>query len=447
MTAGGQRPTDSPSGPDREHMTADLTDLPKPTDLGERARLLDAADPLAPLRERFLGIDDPSVVAYLDGNSLGRPLRATAERMDAFVREQWGGRLIRGWADEWLDWPTVVGDRLGAVALGAGPGQVVVADSTTVLLYKLVRAAVDSSPDRREIVVDTDNFPTDRYVVEAVAAERGLTVTWVETDTTAGITPEQVAEVVGPDTALLVFSHVAYRSGWVADAERITRLAHDAGALVLWDLSHSVGSVPVELDAWGADLAVGCTYKYLNAGPGAPAFAYVADRHVDRLQQPVQGWMGRADIFEMGPGYVAAAGIRSVLSGTPPILAMVPLLAGIELLEEAGLAAVRAKSVLLTSYAVELADAELAPLGFRVASPRDPDRRGSHVTLCWPDGRALNARLVEAGVIPDFRAPDALRLGLSPLSTSFAEVHRGMSVLRELAVSESAGPDLGGARP
>jgi kynureninase len=270
------------------------------SDFAQQARRLDDADPLAHLRSRFLGVDDPSVVAYFDGNSLGRPLRATAERMDAFVREQWGGRLIRGWTDEWLEWPLVLGDRLGAAALGAGPGQVVVADSTSVLLYKLVRAAVDAQPRRREIVVDTDNFPTDRYIVEGVAAERGLSVRWVETDPKTGIRPEQVAEVVGPDTALLAFSHVAYRSAWIAHAEAITRLAHDAGALVLWDLSHSVGSVPVSLDDWGADLAVGCNYKYLNGGPGAPAFAYVAARHLDRLQQPVQGWMGRATCSRWG---------------------------------------------------------------------------------------------------------------------------------------------------
>ena len=402
-------------------------------DFAAQARRLDDADPLAHLRDRFLGVDDPSVLAYFDGNSLGRPLRATADGMDAFVRQQWGGRLIRGWTDDWLEWPLSVGDRLGAAALGAGPGQVVVADSTTVLLYKLVRAAVDAQPGRSELVVDTDNFPTDRYVVEGIAAERGLAVRWVETDPATGITPEQVAEVVGPDTAVLVFSHVAYRSAWIADAAAITRLAHDAGALVLWDLSHSVGSVPVSLDDWGADLAVGCSYKYLNGGPGAPAFAYVARRHLDRLRQPVQGWMGRADMFEMGPGYEAAPGVRAVLSGTPPILAMVPLLAGLDLLEEAGIAAVRSKSVLLTQYALELAEAWLVPLGFGIASPRDPARRGGHVTLCRSDARELNARVVERGVIPDFRAPDGLRLGLSPLSTSFAEVHRGLEVLREVA--------------
>ena len=411
-----------------------MTDFADPA-LLDTARRLDDADPLAHLRSRFLGVDDPSVVAYFDGNSLGRPLLATAERMDAFVREQWGGRLIRGWTDEWLEWPLTVGDRLGAAALGAGPGQVVVADSTSVLLYKLVRAAVDAQPDRREVVVDTDNFPTDRYVVEGIAAERGLTVRWVETDPSTGVNAQQVAEVVGPQTALLVFSHVAYRSAWIADAAEITRLAHEAGALVLWDLSHSVGSVPVALDDWGADLAVGCGYKYLNGGPGAPAFAYVAGRHLGRLRQPVQGWMGRADMFEMGPGYEAAPGIRAVLSGTPPILAMVPLLAGLELLEEAGIAAVRTKSVLLTEYAVALAEAWLVPLGFGIASPRDPACRGGHVTLCRADARELNARLVDRGVIPDFRAPDGLRLGLSPLSTSFAEVHRGLEVLREVAAS------------
>lgn len=426
---GQGRRTDVPPGAVRRpHRDRELV-----VDFAFQARRLDDADPLAHLRSRFLGVDDPSVVAYFDGNSLGRPLTATAERMDAFVREQWGGRLIRGWTDEWLEWPLSVGDRLGAAALGAGPGQVVVADSTSVLLYKLVRAAVDAQPDRREIVVDTDNFPTDRYIVEGVAAERGLTVRWVETDPATGITAEQVAEVVGPETALLVFSHVAYRSAWIADAEAITRLAHDAGALVLWDLSHSVGSVPVSLDEWGADLAVGCGYKYLNGGPGAPAFAYVASRHLDRLRQPVQGWMGRADMFEMGPGYGAAPGIRAVLSGTPPILAMVPLLAGLELLEEARIEAVRAKSVLLTEYAVDLAEAWLVPLGFGIASPRDPARRGGHLTLCRSDARGLNARLVDRGVIPDFRAPDGLRLGLSPLSTSFAEVHRGLEVLREVA--------------
>ena len=409
-------------------------------DLAQRARDLDAADPLGHLRDRFLQAEGSQVVAYLDGNSLGRPLRATAERMDAFIRTSWAERLIRGWTDEWLQWPQTVGDRLGRVALGAAPGQVVVADATTVLLYKLVRAAVDATPDRREVVLDSDNFPTDRYVLEGIAAERGLRLRWVETDRATGITPEQVAEVVGPDTALVVFSHVAYRSGFQADAAAITRIAHDAGALALWDLSHSVGSVPLELDAWGVDLAVGCSYKYLNGGPGAPAFAYVAQRHLGRLQQPVWGWIGRADAFEMGPGYRPADGVRSVLSGTPPILAMVPLVVGLELLEEAGIAAVREKSVQLTTYALELVDAWLAPHGVTVATPRDPARRGSHVTLRRADFRGVTDLLWERGVIPDFRGPDGLRIGLSPLSTSFQEVHDGLAVLRDLVAHAPLAP-------
>jgi kynureninase len=400
------------------------------TDLRARAEELDAADPLAGFRDRFLPGD---VVAYLDGNSLGRPLAETARRMDEFIREQWAGRLIRGWTDGWLDWPQRLGDRLGELALGAAPGQVVVADSTTVLLYKLARAAVDARPGRRVIVLDTDNFPTDRYVLEGIAAERGLTLRWIETDPLTGIHPEQVAAAVGEDTALVLFSHVAYRSGWLADGPAITRIAHDAGALMMWDLSHSAGSVPVALDAWTADLAVGCTYKYLNGGPGAPAFAYLRAGLQDELRQPILGWMGHRASFEMGPRHEFAPGVRALLSGTPPILAMVPLQAGLDLLAEAGMDRIRAKSQLLTGYVLAVADECLAPLGVRVASPRDPDRRGGHVTLSRPGFGQLLEPLWAAGVIPDYRSPDGIRIGLAPLSTGFAEVHRGLAVLRDLA--------------
>jgi len=401
-------------------------------DLFDRAEALDAADPLAAYREQFLVPDDFDVISYLDGNSLGRPLEATARLLDEFVRGPWAGRLIRGWTDGWLDWPTVLGDRLAAVALGAAAGQVVVADSTTVLLYKLARAAVDARPGRHKIVLDTDNFPTDRYVLEAIAAERGLTLEWIDTDPLTGITPEQVAAAVNEDTALVLFSHVAYRSGWLADAPEITRIAHAAGALVLWDLSHSAGSVPLALDDWGADLAVGCTYKYLNGGPGAPAFAYLRRDLQSELRQPIWGWMGHRASFEMGPGYEPAPGVRALLSGTPPILAMVPLRANLDMLEAAGIAAVRAKSELLTGYALELADRWLQPLGVEVVSPRDAARRGGHVTLRRPGFEKILEPLWERGVIPDYRRPDGLRIGPAPLSTSFTEVHRGLAALREL---------------
>ncbi|AGL19922.1 kynureninase [Actinoplanes sp. N902-109] len=402
-----------------------------------RAQALDAADPLAALRDRYLTAADNDVISYLDGNSLGRPLKATADLLDSFVREQWAGRLIRGWTDGWLDWPGRLGDRLAAVALGAAPGQTVVADSTTVLLYKLARAAVDARPGRRTILLDTDNFPTDRYVLEGIAAERGLRLAWISTDPAAGITPEQVADAVDEDTALVLFSHVAYRSGWLADAAAINRIAHAAGALTLWDLSHSVGSVELHLDTWAVDLAVGCTYKYLNGGPGAPAFGYVRKALQPELRQPIQGWMGHRASFEMGPGYEAAPGIRAFVSGTPPILAMVPLDANLDLLESAGIAAVRRKSLLLTDYVLELADAWLAPHGVTVSGPRDPARRGGHVTLTRPGFEKLLEPLWKRGVIPDYRRPDGLRIGPSPLSTSFAEVHDGLAVLRDLLESRA----------
>jgi kynureninase len=406
-------------------------------DFAARAEALDAADPLAAYRDRFVTPADADVVSYLDGNSLGRPLAETAALMDEFIRRQWAGRLIRGWTDGWLDWPLTLGDRLGGIALGAGPGQVVVADSTTVLLYKLARAAIDARPGRRKVVLDTDNFPTDRYVLEGIVAERGIELAWIATDPLTGIDPGQVAAAVDEDTALVLFSHVAYRSGWLADAPEINRVTHAAGALALWDLSHSVGSVPISLDEWGVDLAVGCTYKYLNGGPGAPAFAYVRRDLQASLRQPIWGWMGHRASFEMGPGYEPASGARALLSGTPPILAMVPLHANLDMLAAAGIGAVRAKSVLLTGYALELADAWLAPLGVEVVSPRDPGRRGGHVTLRRPGFADLLEPLWDGGVIPDYRRPDGLRIGPAPLSTSFGEVHRGLSILRDLLEKQS----------
>ncbi|AEV87713.1 kynureninase [Actinoplanes sp. SE50] len=396
-----------------------------------RAADLDAADPLAKFRERF--VPAPAVASYLDGNSLGRPLIATAQLIDEFVRDQWGGRLIQGWTDGWLEWPLTLGDRLGAVALGAAAGQTVVADSTTVLLYKLARAAVDARPGRRRVVLDTDNFPTDRYVLEGIAAERDLTLVWITTDPVTGIHPEQVAEVVDEDTALVLFSHVAYRSGWLADIPEINRIAHEAGALTLWDLCHSAGSVPIRLDEWGVDIAVGCSYKYLNGGPGAPAFAYLRRELQDEVRQPIHGWMGHRAAFEMGHGYEPAPGIRALLSGTPPILAMVPMHANLDMLAEAGIDAVRAKSLLLTGYVLELADEWLTPLGVEVVSPRDPARRGGHITLRRAGFEQLLEPLWAGGVIPDYRRPDGLRIGPAPLSTSFTEVHQGLATLRDLA--------------
>jgi kynureninase len=399
-----------------------------------RAAELDETDPLAGFGPRFLASTDSSLQAYLDGNSLGRPPIAAAEAMAEFIRLGWGTRLIQGWTDEWMRWPTVVGDELAAAALGAGAGQTLVADSTSVLLYKLARAALTTVPQRSEIVVDTDNFPTDRYLLEGIAEELGLQLRWVITDTAGGVTPELVADVAGPQTALFVGSHVAYRSGYLADVAAINAIVHRAGGRVLWDLSHSVGSVPVKLDDWEVDFAVGCGYKYLNGGPGAPAFGYVRHALQEQARQPIQGWMGHAEPFAMGPGYQRSPGIRGFLTGTPPILGMVPLRAGIALLAEAGIERVRTKSLALTDFALELVDDWLIPLGVELASPRDHDHRGGHLTLRRSGFDQVNARLWQRGVIPDFRAPDGIRLGLSPLSTAFGEVAVALTELRDVLI-------------
>ena len=391
---------------------------------------LDRDDPLAAYRDRFVGAASPLV--YFDGNSLGRPLKVTAGRLAEFVDADWGGRLIRGWDEGWFELPLALGDELGRVVLGAARGQTVVGDSTTVLLYKLMRAAVAARPGRTEIVIDRDNFPTDRYVAAGIAEECGLTLRWIDVDPAAGVTAPSLAEAVGPATALVLLSHVAYRSAWLADLPELTRIAQEAGALVLWDVCHSAGSVPLALDEWGVDLAVGCTYKYLNGGPGAPAFAYVAERHVEELTQPIQGWMGAVDPFRMGPTYAPAQGVRRFLSGTPPIVGMLAMRDMLELLDQVGMEAVRAKSVALTSYALQVADEVLEPLGVVVASPREEAHRGGHVTLNHPRMREVTAALWERDVIPDYRDPHGLRIGLSPLSTSFAEVERGLVAARDV---------------
>jgi kynureninase len=406
----------------------------------DHARQLDAQDGLATFRDRFVPIADPRVVAYLDGNSLGRPLCATAERLQRLVGEEWASGLIRSWQDRWLDLPERIGDELGRVALGAAPGQVIIADSTSVCLYKVLRAAAALRPGRSRIVTDTANFPTDRFIVRSVAAELGLTVRWIESDPWSGIATDEVATATDDDTAVVVLSHVDYRSAAIADMAAITEIVHDRGGLVAWDLCHSAGAIPVELDAAGADFAVGCTYKFLNAGPGAPAFVYIGQRHQAGFHQPVTGWMGAADIFAMAEVYTPAAGMRRMLSGTPSILAMAGVEQGVALLAEAGLTQVRAKGQALGRWVIHLADAWLAPLGHTVASPRLDDRRGSHVTLRHPDAERLSRTLTDNGVLVDFRHPDGIRIGLSPLTTSYTEVWHAMDRIRDLTPRS---PNLG----
>ncbi|MFL5821859.1 MAG: kynureninase [Solirubrobacteraceae bacterium] len=390
----------------------------------QHAEALDAHDPLREFRELF---DLPADVIYLDGNSLGPLPLATRLRLRRLVDDEWGDRLIRGWDEGWMDLPVVVGDRLGAL-VGAAPGQVVVGDSTSVCFYKLACAALDLRPGRTQIVTDTGNFPTDRYVLEGIAQARGLEIVWLESDPS----PESVLPVLSERTALVSFSQVSYRTAFMADMAAITSLARDAGALMLWDLSHAVGSVLVSLDADGADLAVGCTYKYLNGGPGAPAFMYVRGELLPEIRQPIWGWLGRREPFEMASGYESAEDIRRLLSGTPSVLGLAAVDEGVALVERAGMDRIRAKGMALTELAIGLVDARLSAFGVSVASPRDRTRRGAHIAITHPGAQALCAAMINRGVIVDFRRPDLIRLGLSPLVTRFVDVWDGVEVLREV---------------
>lgn len=397
--------------------------------LRDLAQALDAADPLRTHLAEFA--DAPGVGAYLDGNSLGRPLKDSAEKLAAFVRDDWGTRLIRSWDEQWMALPMELGDRIGRLTLGAAAGQTVVADSTSVLIYKLMRAAATADPSRTELVIEAGNFPTDRFMAEGVAAETGMTVRWIEPDPVLGVQIADVIAAVSAKTALVSLSHVDYRSGALADMPAITAAVHEVGALMMWDLCHSAGVIPMQLDAWGVDMAVGCTYKYLGGGPGSPAFAYLRREHQGVLRQPIQGWWSAADIFAMGPEYVPAGDIRQLLSGTPPITSMLAMQGMLDLIEQATIEAIREKSLSLTDFAVRAHDEVLAPLGVRLLSTRDAALRGSHVTIGHPDFRAVTQRLWADGIIPDFRFPDGIRLGLSPLSTSYAETLTGVLAVRD----------------
>ena len=375
------------------------------------AEALDRGDALAHFREQFV-IEGPAI--YADGNSLGRLPKATVERLGSVV-DTWGSRLVSAWPD-WIDRPLEVGDLLADVVLGANRGEVLVCDSTTVNLFKLAAAALARKPGA--LVTDADNFPTDRYVLQGL----GELVVFAA-DRIDGPTADDVERVsAGRDVSVVCLSHVAYRSGALADVLALTNAAHDAGALVLLDVSHSAGVVPIELESAGVDLAVGCTYKYLNAGPGSPAFLYVRRELQEELRSPIWGWFGQREQFAMGPAYDPVPGIGRFLAGTPPILGLAAVEVGTELVREAGIEALRRKSIALTELVVSLHDERLAPLGFELGTPRDPQFRGGHVSVRHADGWRICRALIErADVVPDFRAPDSIRLGLPPLYTRFVD--------------------------
>jgi kynureninase len=395
-------------------------------------RARDAADSLAPLRRE---LDLPPDLIYLDGNSLGPLPRRVGEHLETVVRDQWGRDLIRSWnVHGWMDLPLRLGRRI-APLIGAAPDEVAVTDSTSVDLFKLLAAALELRPERRVVLSEADNFPTDLYMVQGLsrlldrsAGRCALRTVERREDLGAALDP-----AAARDVAIVMLTQVDYRTGALHDLAEVTRRAHDAGALMLWDLSHSTGALEVDLDGAGADLAVGCTYKYLNGGPGAPAFLYVARRHHEALRSPLQGWLGHAAPFDFDPEYRPAEGIARFLCGTPPILSLAALDAALELFDGVDLAAVRAKSVALGDLFLELVDQKCGHLeGLEVASPRDGALRGSQVSLRHPEGYAIVQALIARNVIGDFRAPDVLRFGLPPLYLRFVDVWDAVRHLREV---------------
>lgn len=398
----------------------------------EFAYHLDEQDELASFRDEFV-FPEPDLI-YLDGNSLGRLPRRTVERMRGAVEEEWGRELIRGWNAGWWNSPQRVGDKIGRL-LGAGPGQVVVSDTTSLNLFKLAMVALEKNSGRERIVTDVLNFPSDLYILQSCVRLLGDRHKIRMVPSEDGIAVEQQALLQEFDqrTALVTLSHVAFKSGFLYDAQAITQRAHEVGALVLWDLGHSAGAVPIELDDWGVDFAIGCTYKYLNGGPGAPAYLYVREDLQAGTVSPIWGWFGQRSPFDFGLQYQPAEGVKRFLVSSPAILSTLAMEAGLDILLEAGLQHIRDKSIRLTSYLVELVDAILVPLGFSLGSPRDPTQRGSHVSIRHAEGYRINRVLIEEmQVIPDFREPDNIRLGLAPLYTSFRDVWEAVERIRQV---------------
>jgi kynureninase len=396
---------------------------------------LDRTDPLAPLRDQFLL---PHGVIYLDGNSLGALPRATTARVARVVEEEWGGDLVTSWNRHgWIQTPQRIGDKI-AKLIGAEVGEVVVAESTSINLFKVLAAALKMRPDRMTIVSEGENFPTDLYMAEGLAdlLAQGHQLRLVKAGELAGVLEGDESD----DIAVLMLTHVNFRTGELLDMRALTKLAQDAGALTIWDLCHSAGAVRVALNDANADFAIGCGYKYLNGGPGAPAFVYVAKRHQHvhgGAAQPLWGWLGHASPFDFAPGYRPAPGIRQYVCSSPSILAMAALEEGVDLFLKADMEAVRAKSVAMTTAFIALVESRCAGFGLTLASPRDAARRGSQVSFAHPDGYAVMQALIARGVIGDFRAPDLLRFGFTPLYLRHVDVWDAVEVLRDVLATEA----------
>ena len=432
------------------------------------ARQLDSQDKLASFREAFI-ITDPDLI-YLDGNSLGRLPKVAIERARQIVEEEWGKDLIRGWNKGWWEAPARVGDKI-AKLIGAAEGQVVVSDTTSVNLFKMTMAALAYHPEKKRIVTDTMNFPSDLYILQGVVevlsssggrvgggfrhlhcTKRSAVQVYAKNATQPPppyrdheiirigsndneLTPDlnALAEAINKDTALVTLSHVLFKSGYLYDMKKITEMAHRKDALVLWDLSHSVGALPIQLDQCNVDLAIGCTYKYLNGGPGAPAFLYVNKSIQEKVSSPIWGWWGQNRPFDFGLDYSPAPGATRFLVGTQPMLSLLTMEAALEPFLQTDMGSIRAKSILLTDYASFLTENLLAPFGFSLGSPLDSAQRGSHISIRHPEGYRINRALIEEmNVIPDFREPDNIRLGFAPLYTSFAEVWEGFDRIKRV---------------
>ncbi len=389
---------------------------------------LDRDDPLAGFRDQFYLREG---LVYLDGNSLGALPRRTMPRLEQVAAQEWGEGLITSWLGaEWITAPRRVGDKIARL-LGAEPGEVIVADSTSINLFKALTAALSLRPDRSVILSETGNFPTDLYMMQGISAFSGGRV---RAEAVAG---EEVLERLGDAVAVLLLTQVHYKTGVVRDMAEVTRRAHEAGVLVVWDLSHSAGAIPVDLNGAGADFAVGCGYKFLNGGPGAPAYIFAAGRHQAAAMPVLSGWMGHAAPFAFEDGYRAADGIERFLCGTPPILSMAALECGVDLMAEADMAAVRAKSLQLGRVFMDLMDEHCGAFGFALVSPREDARRGSHVSYAHPHSYGMMQALKERGVIGDFRDPDVLRFGLTPLTLRHADMLEAVLKIRDVCETQA----------
>ena len=400
------------------------------------AQELDLQDELAKFRDRFV-IADPDLI-YLDGNSLGRLPKSTVDVVRDAVEHQWGERLIQGWNEGWVHQPTQLGEKI-AQLIGTQPDEVLVSEATSINLFKLAVAALRARPGRSKILSDEFNFPSDLYILQGIIDLLGQQhqLELIRSEDTISIRCQTIEGLIDQDTALVCLTHVAFKSAFMYDMPRITELARKAGAMMIWDLCHSVGAVPLKLNEWGVDMAVGCTYKYLNGGPGSPAFIYIRRDLQRKLISPLWGWFAAKNPFDFDLDFAPAEDISRFRVGTIPILSMLALEPALDITLDAGMERLRRKSIQQTEYLIYLAEQWLYPLGFTLGSPRDPKKRGSHISLRHPEAYRIARAMLETPppavrVIPDFREPDNIRLGIAPLYNTFEDIHRAVERMRQI---------------